>query len=169
MESGNPYERPQAVVADVAQMDLAGRGERLLAAIIDGLLLMALMLPLMFVGGYWQAGMEAGMRGESVPFGLQLMWLAIGFGVFALVQGIPLSRTGQTWGKRLLGIKIVDLDGEKPQLGRLLALRYLPVQLATGIPFIGGLIGVVNVLLIFRGDRRCGHDLIAGTQVVKAR
>ena len=48
-------------------------------------------------------------------------------------------------------------------------LRYLPVQLAGAIPLVGPIIGLVNILMIFRGDRRCGHDLIAGTRVVKAK
>jgi uncharacterized RDD family membrane protein YckC len=37
------------------------------------------------------------------------------------------------------------------------------------LPFVGPLLSIVNVLLIFRDDRRCGHDLIAGTRVVKLR
>jgi uncharacterized RDD family membrane protein YckC len=49
----------------------------------------------------------------------------------------------------------------------LLGLRYLPVQLITNVPLAGPVLNLVNVLMIFRGDRRCGHDLIAGTRVVK--
>jgi uncharacterized RDD family membrane protein YckC len=33
---------------------------------------------------------------------------------------------------------------------------------------IGPVLALVDVLLIFRNDRRCGHDLIAGTRVVHA-
>ena len=51
----------------------------------------------------------------------------------------------------------------------LLGLRYMPWHLGSNLPFIGWLLGLVNILMIFRADRRCGHDLIAGTQVVKAR
>ncbi len=98
-----------------------------------------------------------------------LMWAAVGFIVFLVVQGVPLNATGQTWGKRITGIKIVDLAGNKPPFGKLIGLRYLPVGVASNIPFIGPIISIVNVLLIFRGDRRCGHDLIAGTRVVQAK
>src|SRR3546814_3396140 len=89
---------------------------------------MVILGPLTYMGGYWQAAMEAGQAGGQLPFGTTLMWAVIGFVVFAIVQAFPLNASGQTWGKKLLKIKIVDLDGGKPTLGRLLGMRYLPVQ-----------------------------------------
>ena len=166
MNEHNPYGSPEAVVADLSDIHLAGRGERLGAAIIDTIILLVILAPLMFVGGYWQAAMSG--DGE-IPFGTALLWAAVGFAVFVVVQWVPLNANGQTWGKRLLGIRIVDMDGAKPPIGRLIGLRYLPVQVATNVPVVGMLLALANVLLIFRGDRRCGHDLVAGTQVVKGR
>jgi uncharacterized RDD family membrane protein YckC len=32
---------------------------------------------------------------------------------------------------------------------------------------LGGLLAVVDVLFVFRRDRRCLHDLVAGTRVVR--
>ncbi|MFC3715324.1 RDD family protein [Luteimonas soli] len=169
MDEQNPYRGPDAAVAEFSSGDeLAGRGARLGAAIIDAIILLVVLGPITYMGGYWQAAMEAGQAGGQLPFGTTLMWAVIGFVVFAIVQGFPLNASGQTWGKKLLKIKIVDLDGGKPPLGRLLGMRYLPVQAVGVIPFIGALIQVVEVLLIFRSDRRCGHDLIAGTKVVHA-
>ena len=160
----NPYQAPAAVVADNgADAELAGRGTRFGAAFIDGLLMIAVVLPLMYVGGYFEAAASG-----NIGLGLMLLWALIGLAVFALVQGYPLHQSGQTWGKRLLGIRIVDLAGQKPGLGTLLGKRYLPVQVVSSIPLLGGVLSLVNVLLIFRDDRRCGHDLIAGTRVVKA-
>jgi len=164
MNEQNPYGSPEAVVADFAESSLAGRGERLGAAIIDTIILLVIMLPLMFFGGYWQVAMSAG--GE-VPFLTTVLWALVGLAVFVAVQWVPLNANGQTWGKRMLGIRIVDMDGDKPPIVQLICLRYLPIQLASNIPVIGIVVALVNVLLIFRADRRCGHDLIAGTQVVK--
>ena len=164
MEDQNPYRKPDAVVADIADGELADRGTRLGAAIIDGLIMLAILVPLMFMGGYWRAALE---NGGQVGFGTTLMWALVGFGVFAAVQFVPLNATGQTWGKKFLKIRIVDMAGNKPPVGRILGMRYFPVQLVGNIPFIGPLLGIVNVLLIFRADRRCGHDLIAGTRVVR--
>ena len=167
MEEQNPYRSPDAVVAEVSANDLAERGTRFGAAFIDGLILVALILPMMFLGGYFRAAMAAAETGEQVGFGTTLMWALVSFITFVVLQYVPLNATGQTWGKKFLGIKIVDMAGAKPSIGVLLLKRYLPWNVGVNIPFIGPLLGLANVLMIFRGDRRCGHDLIAGTKVVK--
>ena len=168
-DNENPYQSPQAIVADVAgDEELAGRGERLGAAIIDTIILMMVMGPLMYFGGYFSQAMEAAARGQQVSIVAQLMWVVIGFAVFAAVQFVPLNATAQTWGKRLVGVRIANLDGSQPSVVQLLGKRYLPVQAISSIPFIGFVFGLVNVLFIFRSDRRCVHDLIAGTRVIKA-
>jgi hypothetical protein len=41
----------------------------------------------------------------------------------------------------------------------------LPAVVAM-IPVVGGLISLVDIVLIFRRDRRCLHDHIAGTRVL---
>lgn len=167
MQDSNPYSAPSAHVADIAPagtQELAGRGMRLAAAIVDGLILVAIMLPLMYMGGYF-SGI---MTGEQPGFGTQIMWAVLGFVVFVVVQGMPLNASGQTWGKKMLKMKIVDLEGRQPSFATLIGKRYLPVQAVTAIPFVGGLFGLVNVLFIFGEERRCLHDLVAGTRVVVA-
>jgi len=169
MDEQNPYRGPDAAVAEFSSADeLAGRGTRLGAAIIDAIIMMVVVMPLMYVGGYWTTAMAAAAAGEQVGLGTTLMWAVIGLVVFAIVQAFPLNASGQTWGKKALKIKIVDLQGGKPPLGRLLGLRYFPIQLVSNVPFIGPVLALVDVLMIFRNDRRCGHDLIAGTRVVHA-
>src|SRR4051812_35529481 len=88
-----------------------------------------------------------------------------GFGVFIAIQGYPLAATGQTWGKKMFGLRIVDMQGYKPEFVKLIAMRYLLGRLLGLIP----LYGLVDVLFIFGEDRRCVHDYIAGTRVVVAR
>ncbi len=169
MEEQNPYRSPNAAIAEPAGEELASRWVRLGAAILDAIIMVVILLPLMYFGGYFEAVATAAAAGQQAGLGTMLMWAAVGFIVFLVVQGVPLNATGQTWGKRITGIKIVDLAGNKPPFGKLIGLRYLPVGVASNIPFIGPIISIVNVLLIFRGDRRCGHDLIAGTRVVQAK
>src|SRR3546814_9655813 len=127
IDERNPYGGAAAEVPEFRSGDELGvRGGRLGAAVIDAIILMVILGPLTYMGGYWQAAREAGQAGGQLPFGTTLMWAVIGFVVFAIVQAFPLNASGQTWGKKLLKIKIVDLDGGKPTLGRLLGMRYLP-------------------------------------------
>ena len=45
-------------------------------------------------------------------------------------------------------------------------MRYFPLAVIAQIPFAGGIFSLIDCLFIFREDRRCIHDLIAGTKVV---
>lgn len=167
----NPYQAPDALIAEpVDDADnLAKLSERFAAVVLDSLLLLSVIVPAMYFGGYREAVMTAVAEGGSLPFASVVLWAVFGFLVFVVIQGYPLHTTGQTWGKRVLGIKIVGLDGRKPDVLRLLLLRYLPIRVMGLLPVLGMILPLVDILMIFRSDRRCGHDLIAGTRVVKAR
>lgn len=168
-QQSNPYRAPDAAIVDYAlDTELAGRGERLAAAIIDTLILLAVLLPVMFFGGYFSQVMDTATSGQPMPLMTQLAWGLVGLVVFFAIQAYPLYATAQTWGKRVLKVRIIGIDGKRLSFGRLIALRYLAMQGVGMVPLIGPLLSIVNVLLIFRADHRCGHDLIAGTKVVKA-
>ena len=147
--------------------ELAGRGRRLGAYVIDviiaGIVLVAV--------AYFNPG----------PLGLTMLdimrdpttqqmstagsiWLLV---IFMAINSYLLVTKGQTLGKWMLGIRIVDAasNGAATAL-KLLGLRYVLVMLVQAIPMIGQLLGLIDALFIFRGDRRCVHDLIAGTKVV---
>jgi uncharacterized RDD family membrane protein YckC len=158
----NPYQAPTAPVAEVLDDQVASRMDRFLGALVDTIIMMVILVPIMFMTGYWTmaANGEAGI-GTTIAYGV------VGFVVFMLVQGYPLSKSAQTWGKKAVGIRIAMMDGSQPSLGTLLFKRYLPVNVAGALPIVGPMLGLVDSLLIFRSDRRCGHDLIAGTQVLK--
>jgi len=104
-----------------------------------------------------------------VPPWLDVGWLAVGVLTYVVVQGVPLYRDGQTWGKKLLGIRIVGLDGRIPGLLRLLVLRRFVGTAIAQVPLIGPFYTIVDALFVFTHDRRCIHDLIARTRVVMAR
>ncbi len=97
------------------------------------------------------------------------LWTLAGLAAFTLIQFKPLMANGQTWGKKLCGIRIVDLQGQVPTLSTLLFKRYFPVQVVGVIPCVGSVLVLVDTLMIFRGDHRCLHDMVAGTRVVSLR
>jgi uncharacterized RDD family membrane protein YckC len=167
MSEQNPYSAPQADLSDVtapAELRLGGRGARLGAVFIDGFIQIPLVLPFIYATGYF----DGITRGVKPGFGMTALGSLIGFGVFLAIQGYPLATAGQTWGKKWLKLKIVDLDGRKPEFLRLVGLRYGITQLVMLIPGLGSIYALVDTLFIFRDDKRCIHDHIAGTRVVVA-
>ena len=128
----------------------AQRWRRLVAWTID-----LPLSPAAFVAGMLSADM-------GVPATATLALLALG------IVGVPyqvtlLRRAGQTVGKRLLGIRIVDEEsGVKGNVFRSVVLRYFVNWLLTLIPpYV-----VIDHAFIFAKNRRCVHDYLAGTKVV---
>ena len=171
MSSFNPYEPPayQGPAQDLTapgEAPLASRWARLGAAFIDGLLSMIIVLPLQAQMGIF----ENFPKVTPLTMAQRAGWGVAGFVIWFALHAYFLATRGQTIGKRLLSIQIVnDADGLRAPFGRIIALRHLPTAVVANIPYIGPLLNVVNLLTIFRDDRRCIHDLIAGTKVVEYR
>lgn len=164
MSEDNPYAAPQADVTVDEPLNLASRGARLGGAIIDGLIAAAVIWPTMYFIGYFDRAMEGTATIED-----ELALNALGFVTFLIVNGYLLSTRGQTVGKLAAGTRIVSIeDNRVPPFFKVILLRYLPLWVVAYIPFIGPIIGLVNPLFIFREDRRCLHDHVAGTRVVNA-
>jgi len=170
MNASNPYAPPKAAVRDVADPDAAdepaGRGIRLVAAILDGIILGAMVYtPLIFTGVF--AGIMSARAGRVVtPHFLGVAGLVACIGLIAWIWLTVLfvSRNGQSIGKKLLGIKVVRKDGSKASLARIFWLRNVVNIIISIIPFYG----LIDVLLIFGEARQCIHDKIADTIVVRA-
>lgn len=96
-------------------------------------------------------------------------WLIFGQIGFLILQGYLLGKRGQTIGKRLLDIAIVDRDTlEKPHFGKLFLKRYLVFELLAIIGYwLIFLFRFVDFLMLYRDDRRTVHDIVANTIVVK--
>ena len=164
--SDNPYQPPEAQtdVAVTVDDELASRWRRLFGAIIDSLILGGINFFYLFQSGQF----EKMRQGIAPDFSQQLMSLAIVIGAFIVLNSLLLHTRGQTIGKLLLRTRIVKLDNQPASLHTILLLRYFPQWLVSMIPFIGGVLSIINVLFIFRADKRCVHDMIAGTRVVNA-
>jgi uncharacterized RDD family membrane protein YckC len=163
-QENNPYDAPESEVQipDLGLRDEASRWLRLFAAAIDGLIAIIITLPLMLYYGVF----ETAMAGKELGYSYTVMFTLLGIVAFMLLHGYLLKTKGQTIGKMVLGTKIVDLDGNLPHFGKLISLRYLPLWVLQLVPAIN-ILALVDVLFIFRGDRRCVHDLIAGTKVIR--
>ncbi len=146
----------------MTELKLASRSKRFVGALIDSLLCLLVSFPLFWLGGVFK-------RLETNPYltlGEHFFLFLAGLAVFMAVNGYLLAREGQTVAKRLLGMRIVDLEGNLLPFWRLFIYRYLFLGLLGLIPLFGTLLGLVNALFIFRSDRRCLHDHLAGTIVI---
>jgi uncharacterized RDD family membrane protein YckC len=156
------------VVADTGGLELASRWLRLGAAVLDSI-----------IGGFFCAPgfvmlMMAGIFStpDSPNPALLLaggVTLCLGLVLLLGIQIYLLVTRGQTMGKKLLGIRIVSFEDESnPGFVKVFLLRMLVNGVIGAVPFIGVAYSLIDILFIFRDDRRCIHDLIAGTKVVKA-
>jgi uncharacterized RDD family membrane protein YckC len=151
------------------RLELAGRWRRLWGGIIDGLLFSLTGLPAMLAGNRpfkieVAIGQSPLQLSDSSSAGL------ISSGAFLLVlalQSYFIHTSGQSLGKQACSSRIVGIDGQRAPFVRAVVLRtWVPLALPM-LPWLGGLLALVNVLFVFRRDRRCLHDLVAGTRVVR--
>ena len=86
---------------------------------------------------------------------------------FLSVHGYLLATRGQTVGKVLMKTKIVHHNtGNLVPLLPLFLKRYLLLWLLIEIPVFGGFLNLANAMMIFRENKKCLHDEMAGTKVV---
>ena len=171
MSFENPYQAPLAAVADQYNddaLEAADRGTRLVAAIIDAVLGLgligiaaALLIPALLASRK-NGGVDSG------SLAIVAFVVVVGFLVMAIWNIVWLYKYGQSIGKRVMKIRIVRNDATRASLPRLLFLRILVPSFIGAIPFIGRIFSLVDACFIFRDDRRCIHDILADTVVVKA-
>ena len=143
--------------------ELASRISRLLASLVDGLIMMAFAIPLFVI---LLARYPGSITELTETF--KIVWIGIPCLIYSIgINSYFWATRGQSIGKIALGIKIVEIDDRRASWGRIVGLRVLPMQLIGWIPLIGGLLGLVDILMIFRSNRRCLHDEIARTKVIR--
>lgn len=168
--SANPYAAPHAAVRDlqIEHLALASRLSRLGAVVLDAILISLPVSAVMIAYDDQIATWVIQPEGMSSTAGAALVVASVLTLALFVYQLWLLHRSGQTLGKKLLGIKIVRSDGSRAGLGRIIGLRYLVPTLIGMIPYVGWLFSIIDPLFIFAEDRRCLHDRIADTIVVNA-
>jgi uncharacterized RDD family membrane protein YckC len=146
------------------QGELATRTSRVAASLIDLVILMALFFPILFITGW----LEKNMAGEEISIWQTLLLSAISIGIFLIVNYKLLKNNGQTIGKKILKIRIVANEGGHAEVMNHLLKRYAVYFLPNQIPYFGTLFQLINICFIFREDKRCLHDIIAGTKVIRS-
>lgn len=168
-QPANPYAPPQAEVRDgVAhdEIELAGRGARLGAAMLDGLIGLVVVGAPLFIGADFNAMQAGGFRDVFSSTGLTLA--GIGMVILIGITAYLVYQNGQTIGKKIVGIKVVRSDFSRASVARIFWLRNFVNGIPGAIPYVGNVYGLVDHLFILGEKRQCVHDKIADTVVVKA-
>jgi len=150
-----PDELKPAAPVSARALHPAGFLRRSIAALIDGLALIALLIAdyyLLVVALGWSVDRREAGATDLVFY---LIAAVIGWLYCALGEGIA----GRTPGKRLVGIVVRDRAGEVPGMGRA-TLRFAGRFATLATLLLGWL------LILVTGRRQSLHDLIAGTVVV---
>lgn len=171
-EFAAPVEPPPIIGPAVADPTLAERWRRFLGAVADGALEALCWIPSSMA--MMQATSEMIQDGQFDPEQfMKFFWSSIHLsapylGALVVLQAVLLSLRGQSVGNLLVRTRIVRVqDGEPAGFLRAFLLRGFLARVIRQIPLLGTLFWVVDSCFIFREDKRCVHDLIAGTKVVK--
>ncbi|WP_296404051.1 RDD family protein [Psychrobacter sp.] len=167
---------PQTVKPAIANQ-LASISNRVLAVFIDSLLLIACYMP--FLSGFnydldkitATAGDVEKMTqlAQSVPEHLSTLTSLMFLALF-IVQLVLLIKKGQTIGKLVTGIRVVDAKTIRlTSVTNLLLLRGFATSVLYILPVVGPIILLADfIMMVINKEHRSLHDRFAKTLVVKA-
>lgn len=179
-----PGWRPNPYASSPMDPTLAEAWQRLVARLLDGLVLSLIMSPLLIVFLVWYfrqlpdlvpadpdqpvpvdklLHLEGRLLGVSLLMGLAVSVIAFGYDWFQH------AKWGQTIGKRIMKIKVVMVAERARPTGGAAAKRAAVYALVPQVPFVGGFFGLINELWLLwdKPHRQCLHDKAARTIVVK--
>ena len=186
MEEPTPYQAPNtsfvanAYADEYEEIEMAGRGSRLLAAIVDStfFFIPALLFLSPIIVDVINNGGRISLSEESVNNRLLIVGAILT--VISIVNIYLLVKYAQTIGKKILKIQIARSSGEQAGFWRIFLLRGLVTGVLLNIlsaivgviPVVGLLLSLIvgyllDPLLIFRESQQCLHDQIADTIVIK--
>lgn len=156
----NPYGGPRSAAEPLAGLPpLAPLGRRLLARIIDALVVGVPMALLIIAAG-----------GHDSPRGGTYLQQSLALLVYFAYDGLMLTSRGQTLGKMAMRIRVARVEGGEIPRGGAGWARAAVYALPQLVPCVGFLFWLLNVLYCTWDQplRQCLHDKAARTVVVSA-
>lgn len=165
----NPYSAPRAVVMDPhaapygGEYVYAGFWLRLVAVIVDSFISMAIMFVILLLGGILlgMALSGVGTINEQLQMLVPLIWLILSLIIPWLYYALCEASNWQaTPGKKLLGLRVTDLDGAQISFARASG-RHWAKLLSYIILYIG-------FMMAGWTEKKQGlHDMLANTLVIR--
>lgn len=149
--------------------ELGGLGSRMLAALVDHLIIIALLV-VVWVVGFFTACISMVLTGPILGFAIAGTFLTY-FGYFAWFEW---RWNGQTPGKRLLDLRVIDDRGMNIDLFQALVRNLLRIvdmmPPLLGLDFVAiGLYGLGGIVAFISPTNKRLGDWAAGTLVVRTR
>ena len=150
-------------MSGVFQVDVASRWSRLGAVLLDELIVTTIVIILVLAGVI----KSTSFLSDKASFPQVVLFVILYLAVYAVVNGHMLATRGQSIGKRIFKIRIVNVDGSQTPVSRLLFLRLgLPLMICA-VPYVGSVFGLLDSIYILNPQRQCLHDVIANTRVIR--
>jgi len=161
----------------MSDVNYAGFWRRVLAAIVDSLILLVPMIAVMYVFGILDGLFESPDTRAPLPLGFVVFSLVVGWGYKALLESSAMQATP---GKMALGLRVTDLEGGRLSLGTA-TLRSWPWWLGSVFQLVEGILGMSSalstivsfaglisvVVVAFTARKQGVHDLIAKALVLR--
>lgn len=142
------------------EYEAAGVGYRILATILDAIFMIIYVMIIMLIFGISVS--SAGMFYGENPYLIATIFIILGLPILLYHFLSETFMNGQSFGKKIVGIKVVKLDGTQPGIGSYLLrslLRIIDMQL------MNGLVALISVAVSEKSQRL--GDMAAGTTVIK--
>lgn len=130
--------------------------QRLLASVIDHFIIFGIYTVIILTSYIFIEGKDERIQAFLMPFPIIFIVKLI-YGIFA-----EASTTQATIGKRMLNIKVTDMEGTRVSLGRSLGRNFSKILSVVPV-FFGYLYSFLNK------KNQCWHDITAETLVIKDR
>jgi uncharacterized RDD family membrane protein YckC len=163
---------------------LAEAWQRLVARLVDGLVIAVILSPLWIWFFLWYlhklrnllpdnpddpAAMSRFMDAELNLMGISLLVGLVGASVAFAYDGFQHAKWGQTIGKRVMKIKVVNRSDRAPVRTGAAVKRAALYAVAPQVPGIGSIFALLDSLWLLwdKPHRQCLHDKVADTVVIK--
>ncbi|PYS93055.1 MAG: hypothetical protein DMF64_06525 [Acidobacteria bacterium] len=155
-----------------ATMPYAEWGDRVIAALIDGGINIAIMIVLFIIFGVLAGiggavgGQDSALPGGIFCFGAFLAFVSVfGFGLYNKIYLV--SKRGASIGQNFQKLRVVDATGNIPSIGTLL-LRLIVQAGLSIVPFVGWILVLLDLLFpLWDEKKQTIHDKAASTYVLK--
>lgn len=164
---GPPYKGQQLGLPPTGVNSLASQWLRLVARIIDGLIL---IIPVFAVTAALVGADDRSRRGFAQFDADNMLASLVVLAMFAAYEIFFLVTRGATPGKMALGMRVARIaDGQKPTPADA-AIRWAVPSIGGAIPGVGFLVQLVDYLwCLWDGNRQCLHDKVVKTVVVTTK